>query len=68
MRKNSQYGDGLSSGSGLLIKKYNEDVRSMRDNEAMMAKFEILLKKVEMGGKEYDDNLSKLKAFVEGEL
>lgn len=34
----------------------------------MMAKFEILMKKVEMGGKDYEDNLSKLKNFVDNEL
>ena len=52
MRKN-MYGDGegASNGTnGALIKKYNEDVRKMRENEEMLNKFQLQVKKAEQNG------------------
>jgi hypothetical protein len=42
---------GTGVGSAALLKQYNEDVRLMRENEEMLRKFELLLKKAEINDK-----------------
>lgn len=39
------YNDQFNDSSSALIKKYNVDVRKMRENEEMLRKYEIALKK-----------------------
>lgn len=50
---------GAGVGGAAVLKQYNQDVRVMRENDEMLKKYEILLKKAEINDKTAFSELSK---------
>lgn len=55
-------------GGAALLKKYNEDVRRMRENEQQLREMELLLRKAEANNQEALEKLEQATEYKEVEL